>query len=232
MSKTTIHLNYQHPAIEMLCNADPKLRMLIRLVGELSLTYGDDPFRSLAMSILSQQLSAKAAATIQARVLELIPEFTPEQLLAADPELLRSCGVSRPKIRYIQDLSQKSLSGELNFSDLDIKNDAEWIKELTTIKGVGTWTAEMFLIFNLGRPNVLSLGDAGLQRAARWLHQIDERPDGNYLGQAGASWSPYRSYASLYLWRAIDLGFVDSGHDVEGCLDKQNAVMEEDVENG
>ncbi|MDR6883413.1 hypothetical protein [Bacillus sp. 3255] len=135
------------------------------------------------MSIISQQLSAKAAATIKARVKLAVPEFTPEQVLAADEAAIRQCGVSFPKIRYIRDLSSKVIAGELRLDNLRELDNEELLRQLTGVKGIGVWTAEMFMIFALGRADVMSVGDAGLQRAARWLHQLDERKDGNYLGQ-------------------------------------------------
>ncbi|UKS25788.1 DNA-3-methyladenine glycosylase [Paenibacillus sp. HWE-109] len=213
-----ILLHNEHPAILALSQADPKLAQLIRLVGELTLMPSSHPFESLAMSIISQQLSAKAAATIKSRVKHLIPDFTPETVLAADEAAIRACGVSAPKIRYIRDLSSKITAGEVLLDSLYELDNAELLKQLTSVKGIGIWTAEMFLIFALGRPDVMSLGDAGLQRAARWLHQLGEREDGNYLGQIAPVWAPYRSYASLYLWRAVDLGFVASGQRVEDCV--------------
>lgn len=216
---TAILLHKEHPAILALSEADSRLASLIRLVGELTLTPSSSPFESLAMSIISQQLSAKAAATIKARVKLVVPEFSPELVLAADEVAIRQCGVSFPKIRYIRDLSSKVIGGEVRLDSLHELDNAELLKQLTSVKGIGVWTAEMFMIFTLGRPDVMSIGDAGLQRAARWLHQLEERKDGNYLGQIAPSWAPYRSFASLYLWRAVDMGFVDSGLPVEACLD-------------
>ncbi|MBD0382095.1 DNA-3-methyladenine glycosylase family protein [Paenibacillus sedimenti] len=215
---TPIHLNNRHPAVDFLCQADEQLATLIGLVGDLSITPSSNPFESLAMSIISQQLSAKAAATIKSRVRLVLPSITPDSVLAADEEAIRQCGVSYPKIRYIRDLSSKVLASELSLDELHNLDDSVLIKQLTSVKGIGTWTAEMFLIFALGRPDVMSLGDAGLQRAAKWLHGLEDRPDGNYLGHVAPAWAPYRSFASLYLWRSIDLGFVDSGLSVEACL--------------
>lgn len=223
---STILLHKEHPAILALCEADDRLACLIRLVGELTLTASSSPFESLAMSIISQQLSAKAAGTIKARVKLIVPAFTPELVLAADEADIRQCGVSFPKIRYIRDLSTKVIAGDLRLDALHKLDNEELLKQLTSVKGIGVWTAEMFMIFALGRQDVMSVGDAGLQRGARWLHQMDERKDGNYLGQIAPAWSPYRSFASLYLWRAVDMGFVDSGPPVEACLESSIAPEE------
>jgi len=208
---TIVHLNNEHPAINALCQADSKLATLIRLVGDIALKPSVNPYESLVMSIIAQQLSAKAASTIQARVRLVVPQVTPELVLAADEEAIRQCGVSYPKIRYIRDLSSKVLTGEVTLDNLHTLDDETLMKQLTSVKGIGKWTAEMFMIFSLGRPDVMSIGDAGLQRAAKWLHQLDERDDANYLGAVAPIWAPYRSYASLYLWRAIDNGYVDAG---------------------
>lgn len=224
LPRRPVLLHQEHPAIQALSEADSRLACLIRLVGELTLTPSSLPFESLAMSIISQQLSAKAAATIKARVKQIVPEFTPELVLAADEEAIRQCGVSYPKIRYIRDLSSKVLAGEVRLDVLHELDNEELLRQLTSVKGIGVWTAEMFMMFALGRPDVLSVGDAGLQRAARWLHQLEQRKDGNYLGQIAPSWTPYRSYASLYLWRAVDLGFVDSGLPVENLTHLQDSA--------
>ncbi|OAS23890.1 hypothetical protein A8708_08500 [Paenibacillus oryzisoli] len=217
MPTTVITLHNQHPAIIALSQTDPKLARLIELIGELTLTPSSRPYESLVMSIISQQLSAKAALTIKTRVQQLIPSITPEDVLTTDEEAIRQCGVSYPKIRYIRDLSTKVLSREVMLDQLQDVDTTELLKQLTSVKGIGIWTAEMFLIFALGRPDILSLGDAGLQRAARWLHALPERPDKNYLSLAAEGWAPYRSFASLYLWRAIDTGLVDSGLPVDAC---------------
>ncbi|KRF38691.1 DNA-3-methyladenine glycosidase [Paenibacillus sp. Soil787] len=210
-------LNKEHSAIKTLSQADSKLASLIELIGDLTLTPSHKPFESLVMSIISQQLSAKAAATIKARVKLIIPDVTPELVLAVEEEAIRQCGVSYPKIRYIRDLSTKVISGEVTLNRLQDLDNAELLKQLTSVKGIGAWTAEMFLIFTLGRTDVMSIGDAGLQRAAKWLHSLADRKDGNYLGEIAPNWAPYRSLASLYLWRAIDMGYVDSGLQVEAC---------------
>ena len=109
------------------------------------------------------------------------------------------------------------ITGEVTLDNLQDLDNTELLKQLTSVKGIGAWTAEMFLIFTLGRPDVMSIGDAGLQRAAKWLHTLADRKDGNYLGEIAPNWAPYRSFASLYLWRAIDMGYVDSGLQVEAC---------------
>lgn len=157
------------------------------------------PFETLAGSIIGQQLSAKAAETIKRRVLENVPSFSPEGFLSASPDALRSAGVSNAKTRYIIELSRRINDNSLDFDALCRQDDEEIISELIKLPGVGRWTAEMFLIFGLKRPDVLSLGDAGLRRAARLLYGVNAE-----LELVAGVWSPYRSVASWYLWRHLD----------------------------
>ena len=157
------------------------------------------PFRTLATSIISQQLSSKAADSIERRVRRVIGgAITPTRILGATSDDLRSAGLSGAKVRYLLELSRRVVGGELNFLGLKKHSDAQAIEALIELPGVGRWTAEMFLIFALKRPDVLSLGDAGLRRAAKTLYENDE------FEQLSARWYPYRSVASWYLWRHID----------------------------
>lgn len=157
------------------------------------------PFQTLANSIISQQLSAKAADTIERRVQAIVPGFTPAGFLAVPPEALRAAGLSSAKARYIVELAQRISDGRLNLEAMQEAPDADVIAALVELTGIGQWTAEMFLIFGLRRPDVLSLGDAGLQRAARLLFGDDAK-----LEHVGQSWRPFRSVASWYLWRHLD----------------------------
>ncbi len=190
---------------------DPILSDLIRMIGELSIPVTTHYFENLVMSIIGQQLSSKAAATIKSRVKMLLSEITPQTLLKTEEESLRKVGVSYAKIAYIKDLSTKIANKELDLDTLPLLDDPDVIKKLTQVKGIGKWTAEMFLIFSLARLDVVSVGDAGLQRAARWLYDLPERKDGNYLAEHIHKWTPYCSIAALYLWEAIDRGYLDSG---------------------
>lgn len=195
-----------------LMEADPRLGRLIELIGPLEIPLRADPFVSLISSIISQQLSVKAAATIWGRVTELCgPGMSASTMAALSDEQLRSVGVSMFKIRYIRDLCDRVMSGELPLDQLDELSDEEVMKALVAVKGIGRWTAEMFLIFSLGRTGILSHGDAGLQRAARWLHNMEERDDAGYTQQHELNWAAYPTAASIYLWEAINIGWVDSG---------------------
>ncbi len=157
------------------------------------------PFQTLASSIISQQLSSKAADSIERRIRKIIGgALTPTRIFSASSEDLRSAGLSGAKVRYLSELSRRVVSGELNFRALKKLSDAQAIETLIELPGVGRWTAEMFLIFALKRPDVLSFRDAGLRRAAKALYDNDE------FEQLSACWYPYRSVASWYLWRHID----------------------------
>jgi DNA-3-methyladenine glycosylase II len=156
-------------------------------------------FRTLANSIMGQQLSAKAAATIHARVEAIVPGFGPESFLRATPEALRQAGLSAAKIRSVRHLAERVTDGRLDLTMLAELTDEEAIAELTAVSGIGRWTAEMFLIFGLKRPNVLALRDAGLRRAACLLYG-----DEATLEALGKLWEPYCSVASWYLWRHLD----------------------------
>jgi DNA-3-methyladenine glycosylase II len=188
---------------------DERLAWLMDRVGELRIRLNPERFESLALSIVGQQLSVKAAAVIRDRVRQLVPEFTPEALLALDGDTLRAAGLSRAKVLSIQDLSAKAVNQELDLDRLEEMDNEDIIRMVSAVKGIGRWTAEMFLMFSLGRPDVLSVGDFGLQRSAKWLYAMEERPDKKYLEQHGHKWSPYRSAASFYLWEAINRGIIN-----------------------
>jgi DNA-3-methyladenine glycosylase II len=148
---------------------------------------------------MGQQLSVKAAATIRARVQSIVPSFNPEGFLEVRPEALRQAGLSGAKTKSVRELAQRTTDGRLDFSELAILPDEEAIAVLTTVPGIGRWTAQMFLISGLSRPNVLALGDAGLRRAARVL--FGEQASLETLREL---WEPYCSVASWYLWRHLD----------------------------
>lgn len=187
-------------AEEHLKRMDPILGEVITVHGPCTICErGEDPFEQLCVSIIGQQLSAKAAQTIRNRVLNCVGNFTPENIINVISEELRNNGLSWAKIKYIKALSGMVLKGEILFSDFFDKPSDEVITELIKVPGIGTWTAEMFLIFNLNHSNILSIGDAGLQRAVKKLY--GQKYD---LGKVGKKWKPYASVASWYLWRYLD----------------------------
>ncbi|WP_075981331.1 DNA-3-methyladenine glycosylase family protein [Bacillus massilinigeriensis] len=215
MKKQTIIFTQSTRAVKSLIDNDEPLRKLIMKIGDIELKLDNNYFESLIMSIIGQQLSSKAAKTIRNRVRSLSPELTPESTKSLSFDELRNAGLSKAKITYTYDLSEKILSKEIDFENIHRFSNDHVIKELTKVKRIGKWTAEMFLIFSLGRLDVLSLGDLGLQRACRWLYKMAEQPKGKYLETHQSRWEPYFSVVSLYLWEAIDLGLVDSGKNLD-----------------
>jgi DNA-3-methyladenine glycosylase II len=165
-----------------------------------------EAYGALVRSIVGQQLSTKAASTIYGRLIALFGDRTPTpaELLAADPEEVRKAGLSRPKVAYLRSLAEHVESGELELAKLTELPDEEVAAQLTAVKGLGQWTADMFLIFHLGRPDVLPVGDLGVRRAVERAYGLDEMPDAARLNEIGEPWRPNRSLASLYLWRSLD----------------------------
>ena len=165
-----------------------------------------EAYGALLRAIVGQQLSTKAARSIYGRLLELFGGRTPapSELLAADPELVRSAGLSRPKVAYLRDLAARVEDGELAVDRLAELEDDEVSAALTAVKGLGQWTADMFLIFHLGRPDVLPVGDLGVRRAVERLYGLEGLPTAEELEALGERWRPYRSLASLYLWESLD----------------------------
>ena len=163
-------------------------------------------FRDLLDAIVSQQLSNKAAATIFGRFLSLFPGETlptPEEILKLSDDTLRACGLSHQKASYLKSLSEEIISKKLVLENLHLLPDEDVITALTKVKGIGRWTAEMFLIFSLGRPDTFSVGDLGLRSAVAKLYGVD-REDKIKIEKISQRWSPYRSLASLYLWKNLE----------------------------
>lgn len=202
-----LNFNYESPEVLKLREIDPTLECLIKYIDGVSITLKDNLYQALVRQIVGQQLSIKAADTIWGRVESLCRDFKPERINEVSNEELRAVGISKQKISYIRDLSSKIISGDLTLEKMYLMEDHEVISTLTNVKGIGRWTAEMFLIFSLGRQNVLSLGDISLQRSARWLFQNDTLD----LSTNYEKWSPYNTIVSLYLWEAVNRGYVDSG---------------------
>lgn len=197
---------------ELLARADPVMRGLVERLGELSVEGRRrrrprrDAYGALLGSVISQQLSTKAAATIHGRVLEMFGGRTPTpaELLAVDSDRLRACGLSGRKVEYVRDLATHIESGELELGRLGELSDQEVIAEISAIRGFGRWSAEMFLIFFLGRPDVLPVGDLGIRKAARVAYGLEELPDPTQLEEIAEPWRPRRSLACIYLWESLD----------------------------
>lgn len=184
-------------ALEQL-RADPRLGPLVDEHGELPIGPAEDPFKRLTVSIINQQLSVTSATAIRERVFDRF-EITPESILAADPEALRETGLSNAKIEYMKNIAEVHLEKDLGVAYFQSMNNEEVIDELTQIKGVGTWTAKMYLIFCLGREDVFPVEDLGIRRGMVDLFGRDM--DRTEMVEASQNWIPYRSYASRYIWR-------------------------------
>ncbi len=198
----------QGQVLQTLCASDEKLAMLIHSIGDYELNVRTDYFPSLVRSIIGQQLSVTVAQTIWQRTLTYCKNISPEDLISKTDGELRALGISRSKARYIKDLSQKLLNGELNLNVFDTLPDHEVIGRLIMMKGIGIWTAEMFLIFSLGRLDVFSTSDIGLKRAIQWLYGLKQIPSDPIMNEYAMKWIPYRSVASLYLWEIINQGLI------------------------
>lgn len=185
-------------------STDPVLKKLIKQFGELEKTQEDDLFAHIVLSIISQQLSVKASSTIEKRFIDLFGHFpTPKEIVKMDTEKIRACGISYPKIKYIKGIAQAVIDKEIVLENLHAMDDEEIITELIKLKGIGRWTAEMLLIFALGREDIFSMGDLGLRNAVAKLYGVD-RDDLVAIEKITINWSPYRSYASRYLWKSLD----------------------------
>jgi DNA-3-methyladenine glycosylase II len=193
------YFKYGKKEMEYLSGRDPALGRVIENVGKLRRPSNPDLFEALLSSIISQQISSKAATTVKARVWELFPEVGPKHIAASTPEAIQACGMSYRKAEYIHGLACSVVSGEFDLEVLPGLSDDELCRELSKLKGIGKWTAEMLMIFSMGRPDVLSYGDLAICRALCILHghrKITPRLYEKYR----RLYSPYASTASLYLW--------------------------------
>jgi DNA-3-methyladenine glycosylase II len=192
-----------------LMRRDPRLAPHITRVGPCRLPEARTraPFAALVRAILAQQLSGKAADTIHGRVVAIvggIDRMTPDALLAADPAALRAAGVSRPKTAYIRDLAARVQDGRLDLHALETASDDDVIEAITAVKGLGRWSAEMFLMFRLNRPDVFPVGDLGIVKGVQKLLGMKTRPAPRTMRRVAELWRPYRSVAAWYLWRIHD----------------------------
>jgi DNA-3-methyladenine glycosylase II len=206
MASSAITIDYTR-ARRLLARRDPILRDLMRAHGPCGLAARQhkDPFKALARAIVGQQLSAKAAATIFSRFEALFDAFpTPAQVSATPDDRLRGVGLSSQKVGYLRDLCSRIVAGELPLDVLDRMEDEAVIENLTQVKGIGRWTADMFLIFRLQRPDVLPLGDLGIARAVQRAYRLRKAPSPDRLTRIGEAWRPYRSVACWYLWASLN----------------------------
>jgi DNA-3-methyladenine glycosylase II len=192
-------------AVAHLRRADPVMAKIIRRVGPCQLAVLQPNFETLARIVTFQQLHGKAAATIFARVQRAVGRsFTATAFLKAEPETLRACGLSRQKLASLTDLAEHVVRRQIDFRKLPALDNDAVIKILTQVRGVGSWTAQIFLMFALGRNNVLPAGDFGIRNAVRQAYGLKEMPKAAELEEIARCWHPYCTVASWYLWRSLD----------------------------
>ena len=195
---------YWQDAKDELMKRDRIMRKLIPQFGDMHLTGRSEAFTTLVRSIVSQQLSVKAAETIWQRLLEVCPKCTPAQLLKTDHATLAGCGLSKRKAEYVLDLAEHFKSKRVHAEKWAEMDDEEVISELIQIRGIGRWTAEMFLIFNLLRPNILPLDDLGLLKGISINYFSGEPVSRSDMREVAANWEPWRTVATWYLWRSLE----------------------------
>jgi DNA-3-methyladenine glycosylase II len=193
-------------AILHLKKADPVMRAIIERVGAYKIQHREPSFETLVRSIVYQQLSGKVASVILGRLVALLPggKVTPDGILKLTPARMRRAGLSKQKTTYIRDLARKTNKGHVKFETLAELADQEVIEHLTQVKGIGVWTAHMFLIFALRRPDILASGDLGVRIAIRKAYQLAELPLPKQVEELALAWRPYSSVAVWYLWRSLD----------------------------
>ncbi|MGA8489609.1 MAG: DNA-3-methyladenine glycosylase [Terriglobales bacterium] len=196
-------------AINHLKKSDPILRAIIERIGPFRMEFGEPVFHSLAEAIVYQQLNGKAAVTIFKRFTDLAGEpVTAEGIAKLTAEQMRSVGLSKQKSSYLRDMAVRAIRGELDFACLAEMTDEEVIKHLTQVKGVGVWTAHMFLMFTLKRQNILPTGDFGIRMAIKKYYRKRQLPSPEQMEKVARPWEPYRSIACWYLWRSLDIKTV------------------------
>ncbi len=196
--------DYWKQAARELSERDPVIRKIARKSRGLMLRSRGDAFNTLARSIVGQQISVKAADSVWQKLSAAVPAIKPEAVHGHQPEALRACGLSGSKVTYLQDLARHFVENRLAIAQWDAMSDDALIAELTQVRGVGRWTAEMFLIFYMTRPDVLPLDDIGLQRAMS-LHYNNAKPLSKLkMNSIARRWTPWRSVATWYMWRSLD----------------------------
>ena len=196
--------DYWHRAKRALARGDPIMGAIMRGHPKIFLARRGEPFLTLARAIVGQQISVKAAQSVWDRLVICVGEVAPQTVLAKDRKLLRACGLSDRKTEYIADLAQHFADGAIHVHRWPQMSDEAIIAELVEVRGIGRWTAEMFLIFNLLRPDVFPLDDLGLQKGIRRAYFKGRKVSLRTMQRLGETWRPWRSVATWYLWRSLD----------------------------
>jgi len=192
-------------AVQYLCKVDSNLEKIIKIVGKYSINIRNDPFQSLVESIIYQQLAGKAANAIYNRFINYYnnKQITPTLILNSPNDNLKKVGLSNRKIDYLKNLASHVYDGRINLEELPKMNDEEIINKLVNVKGIGRWTSEMFLIFSLGRQDILPVTDLGVRKAIQKVYSLSELPKPNTMMEIANPWRPYRSIATWYLWKSL-----------------------------
>lgn len=192
-------------AVQYLCKVDSNLEKIIKIVGKYSINIRNDPFQSLVESIIYQQLAGRAANAIYNRFINYYnnKQITPTLILNSHNDNLKKVGLSNRKIDYLKDLALHVYDGRINLEELPKMNDEEIINKLVNVKGIGRWTSEMFLIFSLGRQDILPVTDLGVRKAIQKVYSLSELPKPNIMMEIAKPWRPYRSIATWYLWKSL-----------------------------
>lgn len=207
MSKLYIQMSDE--SVQTICQRDPTMKKLIDIIGDIEVILRTDYLSSIVRSIIGQQISVAAANAIYGRLKVFLDnKITAEKLFEKSNEELREVGLTNRKADYVKDLAEKVLTNELDLRNISQNSNEVIIKQLINVKGIGKWTAEMFLILTLGREDVLAIDDVGIQRAAKWLYQVEKSERRQILVDKSHVWKPYRSVVSFYLWEAIHLGYI------------------------
>ena len=196
--------DYWPEATLHLAKRDKVLRKLIKRYPEADIALRGDAFQSLARAIVGQQISVKAAQSIWGRFADCVGKVTAANVVAKEPAELRACGFSGQKVAYVKDLAGRFHSGEVKPRRWKAMDDEAIIEELVAVKGIGRWTAEMFLMFHLVRPNVLPVGDLGLQRAMERNYNAGKALTRDRMRAIGAPWAPWSSVGTWYMWRSLE----------------------------
>lgn len=205
----SLHYDLDNEKVKYLISTDEKLGKLIRYINKTELILEEDGFKCIVKYIIGQQISDKARETIWQRVCSALKnEVTPEKIIEINDNELRKVGLSERKINYIKILASAVISKDINFYDFKKLTNEEIIKRLTALKGIGQWTAEMYLIFSLGRENVFSKGDGTIRRTIQWMYDLEKLPSPEILIKYFSSWTQYATIVSSYLWKSIELGLV------------------------
>jgi DNA-3-methyladenine glycosylase II len=197
--------SYNIDAIQYLCKVDSNLEKIIKIVGKYSINIRNDPFQSLVESIIYQQLAGRAANAIYNRFINYYnnKQITPARILNSPNDNLKKVGLSNRKIDYLKNLASHVYDGRINLEELPKMNDEEIINKLVNVKGIGRWTSEMFLIFSLGRQDILPVTDLGVRKAIQKVYSLSELPKPNIMMEIAKPWRPYRSIATWYLWKSL-----------------------------